>query len=153
MRCLPRREVASQHLENVVENHHSAPVHVAAHQSDSCGDNECLVVSPASMACDGEPLLHPRHCEPTDDMENEPEDVVHRLALDSCAIGGTEEVRLGSSRVARRVSCVWSYGIQRSWRCACWSDASLMKGVVTSRCNQECVLLRTFTVSIREREQ
>ena len=54
MRCLPRREVASQHLENVVENHHSAPVHVAAHQSDSSGDNECLVVSPASMACDGE---------------------------------------------------------------------------------------------------
>lgn len=155
MRCLPRREVASQHLENVVENHHSAPVHVAAHQSDSNGDSECLAVSSASTACacDGEPLLHPRHCEPTDDMENEPEEVVHRLALDSCAIGGTEEVRVGSSRVARRVSCVWSYGIQRSWRCACWSDASLMKGVVTSRCNQECVLLRTFTVSIREREQ
>ena len=57
-------------------------------------------------------LLHPRHCEPTDGVGNEPEEVVHRLALDSCAIGGTEEVRLGSSRVARRVSWVWFVGFR-----------------------------------------
>ena len=51
---LPRREVASQHFENVVENHHSVHAPVAAHQSDSCGDKECLVVSPASIVRDGD---------------------------------------------------------------------------------------------------
>ena len=150
MCCLPRREVASQHFENVVENHHSAPVHVAAHQSDSCGDNECLVVSPASIVRDGESFC------------------IHDTVNRQMAWGTNQKRSFIASRLIlwryRRSACRFIQsgkeselgvvcGIQRSRRCVCESDASLMKGVLTSRCNQECVLLRTFTVLIREREQ
>ena len=77
-----------------------------------CFDGVCVIVRVMEN-----PVLHPRHCESADDVGNKPEDVVHRLALDSCVIGDTEEdgeeVRPphSSSRVARRVCCVWSNGI------------------------------------------